>query len=207
MFLAGSSLSSDLKDVLADELNVKVVEFIDNASEFIDYKLKPQLKTLGPKYGKLIGDIRSHLESNGAAIVENTLNSGTYTFTAQGQKIELTASDILTEVISKEGFASDSSGGIAVILDTTLTDKLIEEGYVREIISKLQTMRKDAGLEVTDRITVYYSGDEYIEQVFKNCSGTITLAVLASTLISSSDGEAVDINGKPTTLKVEKVSV
>ncbi|MCL2798240.1 MAG: isoleucine--tRNA ligase [Firmicutes bacterium] len=178
MYLAGEDvkeLSAALTEVLRDELNVKAVEFITDAGGFIDYEVKPQLKTLGPKYGKLLLGIREHLQQFGRAIVESVNAGRTYAFTLDGQSVQLSADDLLINVKSKEGFASESAGGLAVILDTVLTEELIEEGLMREIISKIQTMRKDAGFEVTDRIRILYGYDDRFEDENSSFAGEATL--------------------------------
>jgi len=206
LYLAGKTVSLELQDVLADELNVKAIEFIESSGDFVDYKVKPQLKTLGPKYGKLLGGIRAHLEESGTKIVNATQNGGEYSFSIAGEKVSLTSEDILTEAVSKEGFASESSGGIAVILDTKLNEELISEGYVRELVSKIQSMRKDASFEVTDKIKIAYSGDDYIKKIFTTYKGTISTAVLAKDIEALEiKADVIDINGKAVKILIEKV--
>jgi isoleucyl-tRNA synthetase len=195
----------DLQAVLADELNVKSVERVQDTDGFIDYEVKPQLKTLGPKYGKLLNAIRTHLAENGRAVVAATRDK-TYTAVLEGQQVELTADDILVGVKSREGFAAESDDGLSVVLDTRLTRELIEEGCVRELISKLQNLRKDAGFAVTDRIRIFYAAEPDFEKVVTANAAKIRAATLAEELLRADGGEQADINGNPVFLRVEKVS-
>ena len=187
MYLAGCELDNDLIAVLADELNVKTVEIVKNAGEFIDYQLKPQLKTLGPKYGKLIGAISGHLKENAATILAAVENGALYKFSANGETIELSFSDLLISAVPKAGFTSETGHGLAVILDTTLSLELIEEGILREVISKIQNMRKSSGFDVTDRIVVSYSGSDKFVGLINKYSSELKTAVLANDLIVAKD--------------------
>ena len=146
LFVGGlSDLPEMYADVVKGELNVKEVELGAATEEYITYLVKPQMRTLGPRYGKLLGGIRNHLmNGDGAKIAGAVKNGGTYTFSLDGQEIALKEEDLLIEPKQREGYAVETDGGLAVILDTELTPELIEEGYVREIISKVQTMRKEA---------------------------------------------------------------
>ncbi|MCL2847900.1 MAG: isoleucine--tRNA ligase [Firmicutes bacterium] len=185
MYLAGCELESDLMAVLADELNVKEVILIKEAGEFIDYSLKPQLKTLGPKYGKLLGVISKHLAENANAVIEATKNGGIYKTVLDGQVVELSKEDLLSSAVPKAGFTSETGFGLAVILDTTLTQELIEEGILREVISKLQNMRKASGFEVTDRIVVEFCnyGSVDIERLITKYTEQLKTAVLANEIV------------------------
>ena len=207
LYLAGKELSEPLKAVLADELNVKELICVTDSGGFIDYEVKPQLKTLGPKYGKSLGVIRQHMLENAMAIVVGTEDGGVYSFDVDGETFQLTANDILTAAISKPGFVSESGGGIAVILDTTLTEELIEEGIYREVVSKVQNMRKDAGFEVTDRIILSVGGNDTLVALIRKFSDKLCLAVLADSIeVSSTALETLTINNETLTLGVQKIS-
>ena len=208
LFVAGvAELPENLAEIVRGELNVKEVGMGAAAEEYITYNVKPQLKTLGPKYGKLLGAIRSHLmNADGSAIVAAVENGGVYSFNANGTTIELSEADLLIEPVEKEGFAVQSSGGLAVIIDTELTDELIEEGKVREIVSKVQTMRKEAGFEVTDHIRLHIVGAAVEAIALKNAD-VITSEVLADELITGSLAgyeKSWDINGDKADFSVEK---
>lgn len=206
---ADRHLNDYYKAILADELNVKEVEEIDDASGYISYTFKPQLKTLGPKYGKLIGEIRSALRAlDGAAAKAQLDKDGYITLPLSTGDIQLTAEDLLIETKQTEGFESVSENNIIVALDTHITPELLEEGFVREIISKLQTMRKEAGFMVMDRINVCVSGNGKIYGIMKNNSAEIRENVLADSITDSvcDDGytKAWDINGEQVTFTVKK---
>ena len=148
---------------IADELNVKSVEYKDDVRDFTSYTFKPQLKTLGPKYGKFLGEIRKQLsELDGNKAMDDLNNAGYITLSVNGQDVQLEKADLLIEMVQAEGYVANSDKGITVVMDTKLTPELIEEGFVRELVSKIQTMRKDAGFEVMDRINVYVSGNDKI---------------------------------------------
>ena len=156
--------------IIADELNVKEVEYTDDVRAFTSYSFKPQLKTLGPKYGKHLNAIRAALSTlDGNATMDELNTKGSFTINADGEDIVLEKDDVLIEMTQKEGFVASSDKGITVVMDTNLTPELIEEGFVREIVSKIQTMRKDAGFEVMDKITVYVDGnDKLADLMVKN---------------------------------------
>lgn len=210
LFVAGvSELPEDLAEVIKGELNVKEVGMGAAAEEYITYNVKPQLKTLGPKYGRLLGAIRSHLSStDGGMIVSAVENNGIYSFDADGTAIELSEADLLIEPKEKEGYAVQTSGSHAVIIDTELTPELIEEGKLREIVSKVQTMRKEAGFEVTDHIKLYIANGTEVENIASKYSKAISSEVLADELII---GELCgynkhwDINGDAADFAVEKI--
>ena len=175
-----SSLTDELLTIAKDELNVKEIEVLTDAKGFISYKLKPQLKTLGPKYGAKLGLIRNFLETCDASKVVETVKSGSsYKVELGGQEIEFTIDDLLISSESKEGYVSASENGVTVVLDTTITKELLFEGIEREIVSKIQTMRKEAGFEVTDRINVYVSASGDALSVLTEKSSDIANGVLA----------------------------
>ena len=150
-------LSDDFLYLVKDEINVKEVKINEKTSEYVEFELKPQLKTLGPKYGKLLGDIRNEFSSNASKIMNSINTNGNYSFKVNEIKIELNKEDLLIQMRNKEGFASESSSEMTVVLDVHLTDELIEEGIERELVSKIQSMRKEAGFEVTDHIYLSYT--------------------------------------------------
>ena len=191
-------------DILADELNVKDVE-TGGAGELTGYDVKPQLKTVGPKYGKQVGAIRTHLSENGDVAARTVLAGDTYCFEIDGSKVELTKDDMLIATRGAEGFSVESDLDMTVALDVTLNDELLREGGAREIISKIQTMRKNCGFDVTDRIKLYYVGDKFIQEVFAEHGGRIAKVTLALEICELTDGgETADINGHEARLKVQK---
>lgn len=209
MYVSGFDALDDMYTALIEgELNIKKVSFGADASEFISYNVKPQLKTLGPKYGKLLGAIRSHLaETDGLYIVNTVRANGKYTFDKGGETIELTEEDMLIEPTNKVGFVVESYGGISVILETTLTDELIEEGFVREMISKIQTMRKEAGFEVMDHIRFAITENQRLSGVLERNATEIGREVLADEIADTLSGyeKQWDINGEKATFSVQKI--
>jgi len=196
-------------DIIAEELNVKEVQFKDDVRDFTSYSFKPQLKTLGPKFGKNIGKIREILVSvDGNTAMDELNTTGSLTITLDGEEAKLLKEDLLIEAAKKEGFVSNSDKGVTVVLDTNLTEELIEEGFVRELISKVQTMRKDAGFEVMDHIAISQSGNEHIETIMKNNVEQIKSEVLADDITFKEAKGFVkewNINGENVTLGVEKI--
>ncbi len=194
-------------DILADELNVKQV-VKGGASELTGYDVKPQLKTVGPKYGKLVGAIRAHLAENGDVAAKTALGGGTYDFEIDGQKVSLAKDDMLIVTRGADGYSVESDVDMTVALDTTLTDELLKEGCAREIISKIQTMRKNSGFDVTDRIKLYYAGDGFIDEVFAAHGeriAKVTLALEVAKLNADMpNAEQADVNGHDATFAVEK---
>ena len=171
-------------DIIADELNVKSVEFAENIGSFISYNFKPQLKTVGPKYGKLLNGIRQHLtEMDGNEAMAELKSKGNLTFEVNGSEVVLSEEDLLIETAQMEGYVTEHDGEISVVLDTNLTPELIEEGFVREIISKVQTMRKEAGFEVTDKICVSAKDNDKILQIMKANEEKIKAEVLADEML------------------------
>ena len=201
-------LNEFFTDIIADELNVKSVEYKDDVRDFTSYTFKPQLKTLGPKYGKFLGEIRKQLtELDGNKAMDELNNSGFITLQVNGQDIRLEKADLLIEMTQMEGYVANSDKGITVVMDTNLTPELIEEGFVREIVSKIQTMRKDAGFEVMDRIKVYVSGNDRIADLMQRNAEQVKSVVLADDIIASEAEGFVkewNINGENVTLGVEK---
>ncbi len=205
---ADASLPEEYIDIIRDELNVKSVEFVNDASGYISYSFKPQLKTVGPKYGKLLGGIKEYLSAVDGTEAKKALDEkGALTFTVGGDEVSLGADDLLVDTVQKEGCFAVKDYGVTVVIDTVLTPELIEEGYVRELISKIQTMRKEAGFEVMDRITVYAGENEKILSVFAANADEIKGDVLADSIIDGKpDGftKDWDINGEAVTLGVKK---
>ena len=208
MIKAAFEIPEFFQKIIVDELNIKGVEFTDEADSFIDYTFKPQLKTVGPKYGKLLGGIRKFLsEVDGKAAMKELKADGAIRFDVNGSQVELAEDDLLIDMAQTEGFETQSDGRTTVVLDKTLTPELIEEGFVRELISKIQTMRKEAGFEVMDRIKVYASGNEKIQQIMLDNAETIAHDVLADEFIFDEVkgySKAWKINSEPVTLGVEK---
>ena len=202
-------LNDFFTDIIADELNVKSVEYKDDVRDFTSYTFKPQLKTLGPKYGKLIGEIRNQLSSlDGNAAMDNLNKLGYITLQVNGAEIQLEKADLLIEMTQAEGYVASSDKGITIVMDTNLTPELIEEGFVRELVSKIQTMRKEAGFEVMDRIKVYVSGNDRIADIMERNSAQIKGVVLADEIVRDSmAGYEKDwnINGEDVRLSVERV--
>ena len=195
--------------IIADELNVKEVEYKDDVRDFTSYSFKPQLKTLGPKYGKILNDIRKTLsELDGNKAMDELNTDGVLKLNVAGQDIELTKEDLLIEMTQREGFVANSDKGITVVMDTNLTPELINEGFVREIISKIQTMRKDADFEVMDKIAVTVSGNDKIAKLMEDNTEQIQKVCLADSILQ---GEAKgfvkewDINGEKVSFGVEKI--
>ena len=203
-YAGGSKLSDDLAALVEDELNVKEALFSEGSDKFVSYELKPQLKTLGPKYGKLLGGIRTMLGERAEEIVAAVRNGGVYTAEVNGSPVELCESDLLISVINREGFSSETDGGMTVVLDTALDEELVYEGAEREIVSKIQTMRKEAGFEVTDHIVVGYRAEGMAKKVLD--AGTFRRDVLCDAVTDSLDGYAKDwdINGDKVTIAVSK---
>ena len=196
-------------DIIADELNVKEVKFADDVESFISYSFKPQLRTVGPKYGKLLGGIRQALtDIDGTAAMNELRTNGVLKLDINGNDVELTEEDLLIETAQTEGYVSESDGETSVVLDTNLTPELIEEGFVREIISKIQTMRKEAGFEVMDKIKVYAHGNDKIQDVMKAHEDEIKSEVLADEMVlGETDGYVKEwnINKEAVTMGVKKL--
>ena len=210
LYVKGTKFDDALMELAADELNVKQVVFTDDARAFTTYNLKPQMRTLGPKYGKLLGKIGAWLkEADGNDVVDAFNRGENVVFSLEGAEVSLAKDDVLTESVHKPGFASQMDGDVTVVLDCNLTPALVQEGYQREVISKLQTMRKDAEYAVTDRIAVTYSTDAELAAAIEAGKAFIMQSVLATSLAAGKPVEGAytqewDVNGKPATLSIRK---
>ncbi|MBR3508612.1 MAG: isoleucine--tRNA ligase [Lachnospiraceae bacterium] len=205
---AGVKLDAFYTDIIKDELNVKEVVYTDDVREFTSYTFKPQLRTVGPKYGKQLGGIQKHLASlDGNAAMDELKSNGKLSFTVGDVTVELTEDDLLISMSQKEGYVSQEDNGMTVVLDANLTQELIEEGFSNELISKIQNMRKDSGFEVMDRIRVSILGNETLAKVAEKNKEAVCGKVLADEL-SYDKTFAVsrewDVNGEKVTICVEK---
>lgn len=196
------------QEIIEEELNVKKVVFTDDVRDFTSYSFKPQLKTVGPKYGKQLGAIKKALlEVNGNEAMDTLNEAGALTFTFDGTEVVLTKEDLLIDTAQTEGYVSEGDNTITVVLDTNLTPELLAEGFVRELISKIQTMRKEAGFEVTDHILVYSKGNEKIAGILKSHEEEVKSEVLAENISLETLAGYIkewNINGENVTLGVEK---
>ena len=206
---ADKDLDGFYMDIIREELNIKEVIFTKEVEGFVSYNFKPQLKTVGPKYGKQLGKIREALANLDGRAAKAILDSeGKLSFDFGEGPVELTADDLLIETTQREGFYTVSDRDITVAIDTVLTPALIEEGFMREIISKVQTMRKEAGFEVTDHIRITMEGSEKVTAVAEAKKAEITSATLAESLtVGTPVGytKEWDLNGEKATLGVEKI--
>ena len=206
---ADAGLGELYQDIIKQELNVKELHFLSDMSQFTDYTFKPQLKLLGKKLGKRLGEVRQALsELDGSAAKKELDDTGVLKLALPDGEVDLTAEELLIDTAQKEGFTSISDRGLTVVLDTTLNDQLIEEGFVREIVSKLQSMRKDAGFNVVDHIEVYHQGSQKIAQVLRDNQQSILSDVLGEACHHDQlDGYTAqwDINGETTTFGVKKL--
>ena len=201
-------LNQDLLDIVADDLNVKEVSIIATPEKYISFELKPQLKTLGPKYGKNLNIIREYLNNCDAYEVVNTLESGGEIVVDKEEGITLSNGDVLIYPHSLPNFTAETDAGITIILDTTLTQELINEGYAREFISKVQNLRKESGLAVEDNILVHYETDDTLSRVLDKYQSTISSVILANELTRGSlfDNVIVEnINGIECKISIQKV--
>ena len=211
MYIKGAALDEAVSELIADELNVKAVRFVTDARDFTTYELKPQMRTLGPRYGKLLGRIGAHLKTmDGNAVVDAFERGETVSFELDGTLVELGKDDVLTRPMQKEGFVAQMDGDMTVVLDANLTPELIEEGYVRELISKIQTMRKDADFDVTDRIAVTIEADDKLSAIAEKGAEDIKHGVLAlSVTLGAPEEGAVsqewNINGEKAVIGVKVV--
>ena len=207
MYVQGEALSERAAKIVTEELNVKAIEFIENADALMSYKVKPQLRTLGPRYGKLLGKISAHLAENGDAIVKAHHAGQNYTFEIDGTEVVLSPDDVLVSTQQKEGLVSEQGGGVTVVLDTNLTPELKEEGLMRELVSKLQTMRKEAGFEVADHIRIGYVNGDEAARVLVKYAESVMADTLAERVEEGAFGYTKDweLNGNAITLSVEKL--
>ncbi|MBQ9075212.1 MAG: class I tRNA ligase family protein, partial [Mogibacterium sp.] len=206
---APKSMDAYYTDVIADELNVKQVEFTDDVEQFVSYSFKPQLRTVGRKFGKLVNGIRTALaEIDGTSAMEKLRKFEKLVLDIEGTEVELLTEDLLIETKQSERYVTENYAETSVVLDTYLTEELVEEGFVREIISKVQTMRKEAGFEVMDRIVVYVKDNEKIAAITGSNRDSICRDVLADSIVSGeADGYVKEwnINKEKVTLGVKKV--
>ncbi len=207
---AAHTLSDYFKDIIEEELNVKDVVFKDDVSDLTSYSFKPQLRTVGPKYGKQLGGIKKYLEEvDGTKAMKQLKEEGAIRFTVDGSEISLAEEDLLIDVAQKEGFVTEADNYVTVVLDTNLTPELIEEGFVFEVISKIQTMRKDAGFEVMDHIRVSLAGNEKLAEIVKKNRDAIAAKVLADEILTDTSlavSKEWNVNGEKVTIGVEKVN-
>jgi len=205
---APRELSQFYVEIIEEELNVKKVTFAEEVSSYTSYSFKPQLRTLGPKYGKQLGNIRKALtELDGNAAMDELNAQGMLKFDIGGVAVELSRDDLLIAMIQKEGYMSEADNAVTVVLDTNLTEELIEEGFVYELISKIQTMRKEAGFEVMDQIVISYTSDQKVADIFAKCKDTIQSEVLGQAITENEHGgytKEWNINGEKVTLSVAK---
>ena len=202
-------LSEFYKEIIEDELNVKEVVFKDDIADFISYSFKPQMRTVGPKYGKLLNKIKTVLsELDGNKAMAELKSTGELKLDIDGQKIVLLEEDLLIDMAQMEGYVSESDHTITVVLDTNLTPELIEEGFVRELVSKIQTMRKEAGFEVMDKIRVYAKDNDKIVDIMKNHGDEIKSEVLAEDIVTGETKgyeKEWNINSEKVTMAVERI--
>ena len=202
-------LSEFYKEIIEDELNVKEVVFKDDIADFISYSFKPQMRTVGPKYGKLLNKIKTTLsELDGNKAMAELKSTGELKLDIDGQEIVLLEEDLLIDMAQMEGYVSESDHTITVVLDTNLTPELIEEGFVRELVSKIQTMRKEAGFEVMDKIRVYAKDNDKIVDIMKNHGDEIKSEVLAEDIVTGETKgyeKEWNINSEKVTMAVERI--
>ena len=202
------TLSEFYQEIIEDELNVKEVVFTDDVRDFTSYTFKPQLRTVGPKYGKQLGGIQKHLAAlDGNAAMDELNADGALKFDVDGVAVELTKDDLLIDMAQKEGYVSQEDNRMTVVLDTNLTPELVEEGFVYEIISKIQTMRKESGFEVTDHIRVSINGNDKLSEIAQKNKEAISGKVLADELTSGAEygvSKEWNINGENAVIAVEK---
>lgn len=205
---AENVLSPFYVEIIEDELNVKAVEFKDDVEEFVSYSFKPQLKTVGPKYGKLLGKIKGALSNlDGHKAMQELNTDGALNFDFDGEKVVLDREDLLIETAKNDNFVTEADNKVTVVLDIRLDDALLEEGFVRELISKIQTMRKEAGFEVVDHIVLSQSGNDRIAEIIKKNEAVIKNDTLADEIVYNNvEGYTKDwnLNGEHTSLGVSK---
>lgn len=201
-------LGAFYQEIIEDELNVKKVVFTEDVREFTTYTFKPQLKTVGPKYGKQLGGIKEKLSTiDGNAAMDELKANGVIVFDVNGTEVRLAEEDLLIDISQKEGYVTEADNTVTVVLDTNLTDELIEEGFVYEVISKIQTMRKESDFEVMDHINVYISGNERIADVVRKNADAIGEKVLANAISYENGGNTKEwnVNGEKVVIGVERV--
>lgn len=202
-----AELPMDYQNIVKEELNIKEIKFTNDTKDFISYTFKPQLKTLGPKYGKILPKINEYLRNADGSKLMEELDNGSINFKIDDTDVTLTEEDVLTEKAQKEGYMAQSDNSITVVLDLNLTDELIEEGFVREIISKIQTMRKEADFEVLDKINIFVNGNENINAIIRKNEEVIKEDVLGFNILYNEIkgySKEWNINGENVTFGVEK---
>ena len=208
MMISGHVRPNDeIVTIILQELNVKELMAVDNASEYVSHEIKPQLRTLGPKYGKLLGGIRTHLQqADCEEILQAVKDGGSYTFEVQGSMVELKEEDLLVSTCQKPGFCAASESGMTVVLNTELTPELLEEGMVREIVSKIQAMRREADFNVTDHILISFASDAQTQAVYERNYAAIAKDVLADGPLSGQAEieQEVNINGKKAVISLRR---
>ena len=208
LYVKGAAFSDELTELARDELNVKRVLFVDDARAFTTYKLKPQMRTLGPRYGKALGAIgKALLEMDGNDVVDALARGEAVRFAVGDVAVELGEGDILTEPMQKPGFVAETENGVTVVLDTNLTEALLAEGFAREVISKVQTMRKEADFEVTDRIHISCLCGEKLAATVRSLRDMILAATLGLDLTDAAPPEGAyvkdwNVNGEEATLGI-----
>ena len=209
MYVKAATLPKFYADIVKEELNVKNIEFREDVDSFVSYVFKPQLKTVGPKYGKLLGGIKEYLSSLDGSKAMAELNSGgSLKFEVNGETVELGKNDLLIDTVKSEHYISESDAKVSVVLDIYLTEELIEEGFVREVISKIQTMRKEAGFEVMDHIVISVSDNDKLINIINNNKNTLKSETLADDVLYTHEGaysKEWNLNGENVTLGVKKV--
>ncbi|MCM1124158.1 MAG: DUF5915 domain-containing protein, partial [Eubacterium sp.] len=197
------------QEIIEDELNVKKIEFCEDVSAFTSYSFKPQLKMVGPKYGKQLGGIKEYLSAvDGSKAMEELKAQGALKFEVNGVSIALAEEDLLIDMAQKDGYVSEADNSVTVVLDTNLSPELIEEGFVYEVISKIQTMRKDAGFEVMDHIKVSINGNEKVAGIVQKNVEAISGKVLAEAIVTGENlavSKEWNVNGEKVTISVEKL--
>lgn len=205
---AAFELPKFYQEIVTDELNVKNIKFTEDVRDFTSYSFKPQLKTVGPKYGKMLGSIKSALDNlDGNTAMDEIQETGVLKLNAGTEEITLFKEDLLIDTAQMEGYVSENENGITVVLDTNLSEALLEEGFVREIISKVQTMRKEADFQVMDKIKVTYTGSKKAGDIFAKYGKEIASEVLANEVVELEPAGYVKewkINGEAVTMGVEK---
>jgi isoleucyl-tRNA synthetase len=208
MLLNTKVLPEYYSHIIKDELNLKELELGADLSKYVNFELKPNLPVLGKAFGKLIPGIRKELASqNQMELAQTVQNGGTVTINVQGTEIELNSENLLVTMQGLEGYAFAGEGQIGVVLDTHITDELREEGHVRELISKIQNMRKESGFEVADKIILYVAGNEMLEAVVEKFEAHIMKETLAIEVVYNGAREYTEtaINGEKLNLAVEVV--
>ena len=207
---APHTLDQYFVDIIAEELNVKEVVFKEDVSDLTSYSFKPQLRTVGPKYGKQLGGIKKYLEElDGAQAMKELKKEGALTFEVGGVPVSLAEEDLLIDVAQKAGFVTEADNYVTVVLDTNLSPELVEEGFVYEVISKIQTMRKEAGFEVMDHIKAAINGNGKVADIVNANNAVISGKVLANEILTDADlaiAKEWNVNGEKVTIGIEKIS-